>query len=490
MAEGFITRRGGVGAAERTAVPTINFIDKDTSSITVTFKNNDTEEATIFYGLTTPPDSDSVILAADATSGNVTFSGLTPDTTFTIFAYALVTDPVSKKIKSEIVAIQETTDEISLEFGVQWNQSTDTVTRLGDAVGLTAGANFTALEDTGVWKLRRCMVNDDRTINYYINPSDPTKIGEVVNTGSYTTGNTADYTGGDGQVMVEIPKFYWKTVEPSSNVYQWWVSPAEFDSNYEVHPAFITGGQTRDFIYMSAFEATDTTNTPDGGTGTLRSVSGVEPLGTRTIVQFRSQAQARGTGWQIQTYFATHALQVLYLVEYADFDTQSTIGRGYVDAPFNPQIPITTGRTIFLGNESGREAGTDGLTAISYRGVENFWGNIRKWVDGLNLNDREAFVANEGFESDKFTSPYTSIGNLSTSSGFVSNVLFPEFLATAVDGSSTSHLHDFYFQATGNLVAQFGGNWNDGSIAGGFVWLLVFDSSTSLRDLGSRLQIL
>jgi hypothetical protein len=112
MAEGFITRRGGVGAAERTAVPTINFIEKDDSSITVTFKNNDTEEATIFYGLTTPPDSDSVVLATDTTSGNITFSGLDDDTPYTIFAYALVTDPVSKKIKSEIVSIQVTTDEL------------------------------------------------------------------------------------------------------------------------------------------------------------------------------------------------------------------------------------------------------------------------------------------------------------------------------------------------------------------------------------------
>jgi hypothetical protein len=51
------------------------------------------------------------------------------------------------------------------------------------------------------------MVNDNKSINYYIDPSDPTKIGEVVNT-QYITGNTADYTGADGQVMVEIPKFY------------------------------------------------------------------------------------------------------------------------------------------------------------------------------------------------------------------------------------------------------------------------------------------
>ena len=110
MAEGFITRRGGVGAAERTAIPSLTLVEKDFQSITVTFTNNDDEEATIFYGLTTPPDDDSVVLASNATSSNITFSGLDDDTQFTIFAYALA-DPISKKIKSEITAIQVTTDE-------------------------------------------------------------------------------------------------------------------------------------------------------------------------------------------------------------------------------------------------------------------------------------------------------------------------------------------------------------------------------------------
>jgi hypothetical protein len=373
------------------------------------------------------------------------------------------------------------------EYGVQWDQDTDTVTRLGDAQTLTAGSDFTELEDTGVWKLRRCMFNDDRTINYYIDPSDPTKIGEVVNT-AFTSGANADYTGGDGQVMVEIPKFYWKTVEPSSNVYQWWVSPIEFDSNYEVHPAFITGGQTRDFVYMSAFEGTAATST-----GTLRSISGVQPLANRRLDELRNQAQARGTGWQLQTYFTTHALQLLYLIEYADFDTQTTIGRGRVDVAFGDG-PLNTGDTISLGNASGSASGTDGEVAISYRGVENFWGNIETWVDGLNIQaDYKAYTANEGFESNKFTSPYTLTGTLETASsfgGFVTNILFPEFLPTEVGGSSTSHLHDNHGKNIGNNSALFGGAWNTGFSAGGFNWNLSNNFTTSADSIGSRLQIL
>jgi hypothetical protein len=111
MADGFIVRRGGrAEEVLRTANPDINFVSKTDSQIVVTFKNNDAAEADVFYGLTTPL-TDKVTLATDTTSSNITFSGLADDTTFTIFAYAIVTDATSKKIKSEIVSIQVTTDE-------------------------------------------------------------------------------------------------------------------------------------------------------------------------------------------------------------------------------------------------------------------------------------------------------------------------------------------------------------------------------------------
>ena len=465
---------------KKTAAPTITFIEKSFDSITVTFTNNSSQEATISYGISSPPNDDTILLAAGATSDNVVIGGLDPETTYMIFASANGTP--ENLIESDIVSTAPITTDEALEFGIQWSQPTDTVTRLGDGIGLTAGSDFTALGDEGVWNLRRCMVNDDLSINYYIDPNEPTKIGEVVNP-AFTIGDDADYTGGDGQVMVEIPKFYWKYEEPSSNLYQWWVSPAKTSGDYEVHPAFITDGVTKDFIYMSAFEATAETST-----GTLRSVSVPQPLRSRSLLEFRSQAQARGTGWQIQTYWATNALQVLYSVEYANFDSQTTIGLGRVNA----NIAIEIGQTISLGNTSGAASGTDGLVSISYRGVENFWGNVLKWVDGLNIqgSPREAFVANENFASNVFTGDYTSVGNIATSSGFVSNIQFPHFLATAVSGSSTSHLHDTYFQSTGNRAAIFGGGWFSGLGAGVFRWDLDASASASGPAIGTRIQIL
>jgi hypothetical protein len=431
-----------------------------------------------------------VTLATGATSSNITFSGLDDDTEFTVSAYALVTDPTTKKIKSEIVSTNITTDEfVPPEYGVQWTQSTDTVIRLDDADGLSR-SDFDTIEPWA--SMRRCMVNDDKTINYYIDPADPTKIGEVVNTGSYTTGGTAVYTGADGQVMVEIPKFFYKTSEPSTGVYQWYVSMGDLPG-YDVHPAFVTGAATRDKIYMSAFEG-------NVASSTLRSISGVQPSTSTnvaaTIVNFRTYAQNRGTGWQIQTYRATQAIQVLYSIEYADFDSQSTIGRGYVQAAAGSgNVSINTGATISLGNASGEGSGSVGLRAMSYRGIENWYGNIFKWVDGINIEANfKAYIANESFESDKFTSPYVLEGTMSGSTGFISNILFPEFLPTAVSGSSTSHLHDRHDPATGNRAMLYGGNWGTDSVAAGISGMFCTrpnNSSTGQgRGQGSRLQIL
>jgi hypothetical protein len=110
MGHVYLPRKGGA-AAERTAVPTINFVSKTAQTITVTFTNNDSGEVEIYYGLTAPL-TDTVILATNTTSSNITFSGLADDTTFTIFTYAIVTNPISKKIKSEVVSTNITTNPL------------------------------------------------------------------------------------------------------------------------------------------------------------------------------------------------------------------------------------------------------------------------------------------------------------------------------------------------------------------------------------------
>ena len=108
MAEGFITRRGGV-AAGTTQTPTVNFVSKTDSTIVFTLTNNDEDTATIFWevGVITQ-NANQVIVSGQTTTGNITASGLDNGTEYTIFAIAQVD---GKKISGSS-SITQTTDVI------------------------------------------------------------------------------------------------------------------------------------------------------------------------------------------------------------------------------------------------------------------------------------------------------------------------------------------------------------------------------------------
>jgi hypothetical protein len=85
MAKGLITRRGGVGG-EPTPPPSINFVSATLDSITFTITNNSVSARDIVYGLTTPPEDETLILGGLATSDEITITGLEDGTSYTFYA--------------------------------------------------------------------------------------------------------------------------------------------------------------------------------------------------------------------------------------------------------------------------------------------------------------------------------------------------------------------------------------------------------------------
>ena len=178
--------------------------------------------------------------------------------------------------------------------------------------------------------------------------------------------------------MVEIPKFYYKSSKVGS-VISWWISNQPL-TGFTVHPAFVVNSVTKQNIYMSAYEGYLASGSK------LASISGVTPAVSTGLPTFRGYAHNRGTGWEVNDFNTVCAIQLLYLIEYANFDSQTQIGQGVVDVT----AAVNTGATASLGNASGMASGTNGGVSISYRGVENFWGNVWKWVDGINIKAIES----------------------------------------------------------------------------------------------------
>lgn len=387
-----------------------------------------------------------------------------------------------------------------LEYGVEWDVTNSTFTRLASAVGMTKGANFTSVYP---WSgIRRCNLTDAGVVTAYIGDSN-----YAVN-------------GSNGQVMVEIPKFYYKTVPVTYTMdgvqvkptkVQYYISDTKL-AGYKLHPAFLRNGEVLDYVYVGAYEATvyDVSASAyvhdfafDAASDILASVSGYKPVSgknatfTRAIA--RQMARRRGQGWEIQDFLTTSAIQMLILVELASFDVQTEIGQG-VTTKTDDGANNMAENTGYTGPTTG-EYSTSSSTykAVSYRGIENLWGNIWKWIDGINIQNNGlgyAWIADHGFADDIMTDPYQRINiKLPSANGYVDTLIYDgsvdfAFLPASTAGASNKPVNDYFWQnvaATVMTVALLGAGWYHGSHAGAFCWHVANASSNSSRFIGSRL---
>lgn len=331
---------------------------------------------------------------------------------------------------------------------------------------------------------------------------------------------TATFSGGTTGVTATVTKTLSGKVAKGfhNRKARYYVSDVK-KTGFKLHPAFIHNGKEKNFIYLSAYEGsvydtsaeaylladqqiadfTATTGDKLSSIGNAKPASGSTQDLTRA--KTRILANNRGTGWN-QTYAATvAATQLLFAIEYASFNTQPKIGNGVVlklyVAGVNGSEP--TGATTLLGNASGMAAGTNGLAPITYRGEENFWGNILKFTDGLNIyayGEHSLFVADNGFADDIGTAPYKDAGiTLARSSGYVSAFAYNEefdwlFFASETLGNSSLPVGDNFYQNNASnswLCARLGSNWYSGWEAGGLYWNVYDPSSGRGANVSGRL---
>ena len=248
----------------------------------------------------------------------------------------------------------------------------------------------------------------------------------------------------------------------------------------------------------------------------LSSVSGKAPINYGTRANFRALADKRGTGWRQQDYDLISAIQLLYLTEYADWNSQVMIGGGLTkwaggtwDA-WNDYNPIeTAGNSNANGNATASVANANGVVGsyMSYRGIENLWGHVWKLVDGINVQfgvgadyTGQPYVSNDDTLpfADDVSAGYTqlprtvpgSIGGVSQSNW--QKTLCQQdrgFLPATTGGvaGSSTYICDYYYQSTGWRVAMLGGSAGSGPMAGVACWYVRSSSGSRRHDLGGRL---
>lgn len=428
--------------------------------------------------------------------------------------------------------------------GVRWDasQSSPVLTRLGYAAGKNAGADFTAIYPWSQMKM--CNVDDSGNIKAFYGDA----------------GFARD--GSNGEVMVLIPKFYYKhTYDVPTKVHAFWISPVGIDG-FKLHPCFLRGGAEKPYIFHSAYEA------GIDGSSKITSRTGTIPKVSATRANFGTYATNRGAKWQQQDIMSLSAITFLILIEYATLYLDTVIGKGICELNYNAadtatdtstaantfttttviaakfivgqmvgcgsslggnqvfyerQITNITGGVITvdgtpfntvigsiiyntaqktgacdsLNGATGMAAGTNGKVSVSYRGIENPWGNIWKFVSGINIknDEKQPYFASGNFAEGVYTGNYSASGlTLPAANGYVKNLGYSQIAdwmlaPIEVGGGSTTYVPDYYYQNwadTNGKILLAGGNWTTGVYAGLLSWTVAYTASNADLYIGSR----
>ena len=350
-------------------------------------------------------------------------------------------------------------------------------------------------------------------------------------------GQTRD--GSMGQVMVKIPNYYFKC-EQDGTKFRFKISTTKLAG----YSTFFD--ESIPYVYCSAYEAgLDRTNLKltsivnnsaqyRGGDnnsswdGTYRSLLNM-PATNINRTNFRTYARNRNTNntyWNGYIYTIHVMIAWLFYTEYATLDSQKDynaqldangykqggLGNGVSDIPnwsgYNGYNPfVQCGATDSLGNRSGvvncNVLASDGSTVYytaqvpRYRGVENPFGHISKWSDGINIKEdgttRTAYVTTHTSKySDSSYDGYENRGNISHSQGWTTRMLlgaFGDLLAVGVGGSSSTFWCDFYWLNTSpNIYGALFGGGADYYETDGFGCVPTDNvPSTANASIGSRL---
>lgn len=274
-------------------------------------------------------------------------------------------------------------------------------------------------------------------------------------------------------VMVKIPEFYYK-IERVGSIFRYYVADGPVDG-FDLHPG--SG------CYICRYEMGNLNGaTPTG-------CSGRGLLLGHTRDTFRTFVKNAAPRFQLYDFAAWCAVGLLYRVEYADWGSQEKIGPGIV----NDTAAHKTGETDAMVYHTGRANSGDN-SAVQYRGIENPWGNVWEWVDGINFNNYAPVICTDPTKyADDTTTNYTVAGvplggSGSTKTLGISTNLPWAYLPREPGGSETTYIPDSMNSSSAWKVLMVGGSRGNSSAAGLFCFHAGNSSSSSGVSIGTRLQ--
>lgn len=400
-------------------------------------------------------DWTTVVVKPDALTGQLTGVDITKTYDFK----AAAQNAVGSSDSTNVITLGTVDGNI---YGVSWDgSSSGALQRTDAAVGLKAGINGAQndFDTRGPWGLM------DKTV-----------------TDSY------------GNAFVRVPKFYIRKTQ-NKPLSTWQVSLVKQGDDWYLPNCFYDFDTKKelDYVDVSRYEGSIIS-------GKLQSKTGVTPTNSRTIIQLRSSAAANNTdgkkGYHLWDVHTLDALQTLFTIEFATLDSQS-IMKGVTDSVLSNAE--STGTADGVKGSSGNVDHSNGYGSMTYRGIENLYGNLAMLTDGLNISGLSLYSCDDAtkYVSDTFTNPYYKVSYPLTSStglnitglGFDNNHPGVTAPTSFNSDSYNTYYHDYgYVNGSGNYVAYTGGGWDWGAGGSGlWFWVGLYSSSYAASIVGSRL---
>lgn len=386
-------------------------------------------------------------------------------------------------------------------YGIEWDTtvSDPTCTRIGD-MSLHKSLPIQS-------KMKACLLNDDGSVNYYLNPNDWSKK---------ITGEASNLDGTDGQVMIEIPEHYRK-----------------FEEDGNIRRCYLSEGKCTGFtkvpkVYVGAYEAAlDRTNNKlasvcneteqyRGGNNqadwdTLSKSQLGKCATYMTRATMRTRARNRGDNWNEMDYESWKTIFWLYYVEYANRNCQAAVNseltaEGYKQGglgngattlassdwnAYNSYYPmLKCGASNSLASGSGEvivnlpddyKVNTPTtLACCRYRGIENPFGHIWTNVEGAIFDIKtdadggtsEFYTTSDKTKFGDTLEGFTKVGNVPRKDGYVTKLIFGEngeFAPSDNGGGSTTYWCDYFYTSISSSSLRtllLGGSCPNGALSG------------------------
>lgn len=336
-----------------------------------------------------------------------------------------------------------------------------------------------------------CMLKYDGTVDYYLDPDDYTKKAD----GTASDVANASY---EGNAMVEFPTIYFKRWQVNDKAYCV-ISDKKLSSDFQAFAHMDVNGDVADKTYIAAY---------DGAlvSGKLRSLSGytantaTSTTANRIMTYTTRQeeinyAKANNVrtdceGWSTWHKADRDMVNDLLILFGMNLNTQATFGRGrdtgYVSISNNGIV--ATGSMNTKGLFWGENAGAAGVKVF---GIENWWGNYWKAVQGLiSANGTQKVKMTYGKEDGTDVYGYNFDGTgyrvidgatpTGTNGGYINGYKYSRqgLVPYQVSGTDSTYLCDgMWFNNGQNNYSLAGGSSGDGLLCGAF-YVTCFDLSS------------